>query len=172
MNHTEFQKHLAENPLPVVVDLWAPWCAPCRAMQPAFEQVSHKYAGQVDVLKLNADESPEVLKALGVMSIPTVIAFAGEKEIMRRMGVQTVEMLDVLFDSALHQRKPDIMPPAPVDRVIRSAGGLALIVLGLAWGQSWLWVAVGGVLLFSAFYDRCPIYRALVPRLKALFQRQ
>lgn len=171
MNNVEFQKRLAETPRPVIVDLWASWCAPCRAMEPAFKQVSQKYDGQVDVLKINADESPEVLKALGVMGIPTVIGFANGKEIVRRTGLQSAEALDILFDATLHQRKPSVIPPAPIDRWIRSGAGLALLVLGWFSGQSILLMGIGAVFLFSAFYDRCPVYRAVVSRLSALFQR-
>ena len=171
MKNTEFQKRLVENPKPVIVDLWAPWCAPCRAMQPAFKQTSQKYMGQVDVLKINADDSPEVLKALGVMGIPTVVGFVNGKEILRRTGMQSAEALDILFDSTLHQRKPTTIPPAPIDRLIRTGAGLALMLLGWFNGPSVLLIGIGGVLLFSAFYDRCPIYKAIVPRLTALFQR-
>jgi thioredoxin 1 len=170
MKNVEFQKRLAQNSKPVIVDLWAPWCAPCRAMEPAFKQISQKYRDQVDVLKINADESPEVLKALGVMGIPTVVGFAGGKEILRRVGMQSAEGLDILFDATLHQRKPAINPPAPIDRLIRSVVGLALLALGWFWGQSLLIMAIGGILLFSAFYDRCPIYKAIVPRLAAIFR--
>jgi thioredoxin len=170
MKNSEFQKRLNEDPKPVIVDLWAPWCAPCRAMEPAFRQTSQKYIGQVDVLKINADESPEVLKALGVMGIPTVVGFAGGVEILRRTGIQSAEALDIIFDSTLHQRKPAIIPPAPIDRLIRSGVGLAGIALGWFSGQSILLMGIGGVLVFSAFYDRCPIYRAIIPRLATLFQ--
>lgn len=169
MKNSEFQRRLLKNQKPVIVDLWAPWCAPCRAMEPAFKQTSQKYTDQVDVLKINADESPEVLKALGVMGIPTVVGFAGGKEILRRTGMQSAGALDILFDATLHQRKPMIIPPAPIDRLIRSGAGLAFIALGYFSGQSILLMVIGGVLLFSAFYDRCPIYRAIIPRLAALF---
>jgi thioredoxin len=171
MKNVEFQKRLMENANPVIVDLWAPWCGPCRAMEPAFKQTSQKYIGQVDVLKINADESPEVLRALGVMGIPTVVGFANGRETVRRTGMQSAEALDILFDATLHQRKTAITPPAPIDRIIRSGAGLALITLGLFSGQWMLLIGIGGILLFSAFYDRCPIYRAIVPRLANFFQR-
>ena len=140
-------------------------------MGPAFKEISQKYAGQVDVLKINADDSPDVLKALGVMGIPTVLAFAIEKEILRRTGTQSAGMLDILFDSALNQRKPDIIPPAPMDRTLRTGVGLFMLVIGWYIGWSWWVMGIGALLLFSAFYDRCPIYRAIVPRVKAILRR-
>ncbi|MEA4906285.1 MAG: thioredoxin family protein [Chloroflexi bacterium] len=172
MNLAEFEARIKNNPQPLILDLWAPWCAPCRAMEPAFKQVSQKYAGQVEVLKINADDSAEVLRSLGVMGIPTVVAFAGGKEIVRRTGMQSAEALDILFDAALHQRKPAITPPAPMERLLRSAAGLALLGLGWFNGPSYLLLGLGAVILFSAFYDRCPIYRAIVPYLTARLQRQ
>lgn len=171
MNQKEFYRRLNTNPRPVIVDLWAPWCSPCKMMEPAFKTVSQKYAGQVDVLKINADESPEVLKALGVMGIPTVIAFAKGKQILRRTGVQSAEMLDLLFDSALNQRKPAVVPPAPLDRLVRIVLGIALIVLGWFFSQYWFFYILGSIALFSAFYDRCPVYRTIAPRIVALFNR-
>lgn len=171
MKNSEFQRRIKENQKPVIIDLWAPWCAPCRAMEPAFKQTSQKYSGQVDVLKINADDSPEVLKALGVMGIPTVVSISNGKEIMRRTGMQSAQALDMIFDSALQGRKPSVIPPTPIARFIRTGAGLALMALGWLNGQSIPLMALGGVLLFSAFYDRCPVYNALVPRLTALFQR-
>ena len=171
MNVLEFQKLLMDSPKPLIVDLWAPWCGPCRAMVPALLQTGQKYAGQVDVLKINADESPEVIQFLGVMGIPTVIGFANGNEIVRRTGLQSHDALDMIFGATLHQNRAVITPPAPLDRWIRSGAGLALTALGWFWGQSMLLVGLGGVLLFSAFYDRCPIYKALAPRVSALFQR-
>jgi thioredoxin len=171
MKNVEFQRKLRTNPRPIIVDLWAPWCKPCRAMEPAFKQVSAKYTGKVDVLKINADESQDVLKALGVMSIPTVIGFANGKEILRRTGMQSPNALDIMFDAALNKRKPAVMPPAPLARIIRSLAGITLIVIGWFTGQSIVLMALGGVVLFTAFYDRCPIYRAVATRIKSFFQR-
>lgn len=140
-------------------------------MEPAIKNIGEKYANQVDILKINADDSEELVKALNVRSIPTVMAYAGGQQIMRRTGMQSKPELEALFEAALNGRKPAVVPPAPFDRVIRTAGGLALIVLGWFYNPSYLLMGIGGVLLFSAFYDRCPIYRAIVPRLLERFQK-
>ncbi len=169
MKHVEFQHKLRTNPRPVIVDLWAPWCKPCKAMEPAFKQISAKYVGKVDVLKINADESQDVLKFLGVMSIPTVVAFANGKEIVRRTGMQSANALDVIFEAALNQRKPVVMPLAPTARFFRFVVGLGLLTAGWFFGQSIILFVLGGIVLFSAFYDRCPIYRMVATKVKEIF---
>lgn len=173
MKREEFFSKLRRASRPVIIDLWAPWCGPCRAMEPAFKQASQKYAGKVDVWKINADESPDVLKSLGVMGIPTVIAFDKEKEILRRTGMQTPDMLEILFDSALNRRRPDIIPPAPMDRILRTGAGLFLLGIGWFYQLSWSWLIMllGAVVVFSAFYDRCPVYRVVAPKVLSLFRR-
>lgn len=140
-------------------------------MQPALDEMIEKYRGRVDVLKVNADESPEVLKELGIMSIPTLVGFAGGKEILRRSGVQTSGMLDFFFTATFNQTKPAIMPPAPAARIFRTLIGVTLLGLGwYLWRSPWV-MAAGGLVVFSAFYDRCPIMNALLPKIKNLFNR-
>ena len=140
-------------------------------MEPALKQVGQKYSGQVEVIKINVDESPDILKAVGTMSIPTVIAFGRGKEIMRRTGLQTPSGLEMLFEAALNQQKPAVIPPAPIHRIIRSLLGIALLLTGWYGGQSTLIMVLGGVVAFSAFQDRCPIYRAVATRIKSLFEK-
>jgi thioredoxin 1 len=171
MKKFEFQRKIKNNLKPIIVDLWAPWCAPCRAMEPAYKQTSQKYNGRVDVLKINADESPDVMKKLGVMSIPTVIGFANGEEILRRSGMQTQSMLDFFFDATLNQKKLAIMPPAPAIRVIRTILGLSLLIVGWFLNRSIILMVLGAVVIFSGYYDRCPIFKAFAPRFKSLFQR-
>ncbi len=170
MKPEAFFAKLKSNPRPVIVDLWAPWCAPCRAMEPAFKQVANQYDQQVDVWKINADESPEVVKALKVMGIPTTIGFAEGQEVIRKTGLQSVQSLDILFDATLHQRTGVILPPAPADRWIRSIAGLLLIILGWSFSHALILPAIGAVVLFSAFYDRCPIFRFIAPRILSFFK--
>lgn len=172
MNPEEFSTKLQENPRPVIVDLWAPWCAPCRAMEPALKQIAQKYDGQVDVWKINTDQSPEVVRSLKVMGIPTTIGFAQGQEIIRKTGAQSAESLDILFDATLHQRSAVILPPARADRWFRGIAGIVLMLVGWSAGPSLLIMAIGAAVLFSGFYDRCPIFQAVAPRLLALVKRK
>jgi thioredoxin 1 len=70
----------------VVVDFWAPWCGPCRAIAPVLEQLAGELADQARIVKLNVDENSEVASQMGVMNIPTLIVFKGGKEADRIVG--------------------------------------------------------------------------------------
>jgi thioredoxin len=166
MKKTEFTKQIETSKVPIIVDLWAPWCAPCRAMEPAFKQVSSEFTGKVRVLKINADDSPEVLNHLGVMGIPTVVAYSGGREVMRRSGMQQPDALRVVFEAAASGEKPAVIPPTPIGRIVRTITGIGAIVGGWYLDRSIILFVVGGILVFSAFYDRCPIYRAVAERVK------
>ncbi len=171
MKNIEFKRRVNNSLRPVVVDLWAPWCTPCKAMAPAIAEISQKYDSKVDVLKINVDESPEVMKELKVMSIPTLIGFAKGNEVLRRTGMQTAGMLDYFFEATMNEKKPDIIPPAPAARVFRTIIGLGVVLFGWFTERSVLLMILGGLIMFSGFYDRCPIFRAIYPRIKSLFTR-
>ncbi len=85
----DFQQEVMNASVPVLVDLWAAWCAPCRAQMPIVERVAAKAEDKARVVKVNVDEAPEVAQALNVSSIPTLVVFSGGKEIARYVGVQS-----------------------------------------------------------------------------------
>ncbi len=168
MDREQFTNKLSQNPRPVVVDFWAPWCMPCRAIEPVIKQLEQKYSGQVDVWKVNADESASLLQSLGVRGIPTVIAFRNGQEISRSIGARSPAALENLFTAALGGDTPPARGIAPTSRMLRLIASAALLVLGLSTGPSWLLIGVAGLVFFSAVYDRCPIWQALSPRLARL----
>jgi thioredoxin 2 len=81
-----FDRHVARSGVPLVVDFWAPWCGPCRAMAPHFEQAAQRLEPQLRFAKLNSDSAPKVSARFGIRSIPTLIVFRGGEEISRQSG--------------------------------------------------------------------------------------
>jgi putative thioredoxin len=77
----------ASEHAPVLVDFWAPWCAPCRALTPVLERIEHDLAGMVTLVKVNSDDNPEIAAALGVRGIPNVVLFKDGKPVDRFVGV-------------------------------------------------------------------------------------
>jgi thioredoxin len=175
MAENAFFERLRSNPRPVVLDFWAPWCAPCRAIGPAVEKLGEEYAGRVDLWKVNADEQPDLLRALRIYGIPTLIAYHDGREVSRRTGAASAAVLSSLFVSALTGEKPDQKGPELMDRFLRLGAGLALVGLAILGGPSGarlLLAGLGAVVMFTAIYDRCPIYRMVSTQLKQYFRRK
>jgi thioredoxin 2 len=74
-----FERHTAKNDIAVLVDVWAPWCGPCRSMAPQFERAAAMLEPDMRLLKLNSDEQPEISARYGIRSIPTMLLFKGGK---------------------------------------------------------------------------------------------
>ena len=83
-----FAAEVERSPVPVLLDLWAPWCGPCRMVAPTLEELAKEMAGRVRVAKLNVDENPSTAERFQVRSIPTLLVLKGGKEMERIVGVQ------------------------------------------------------------------------------------
>lgn len=92
------QTLISKSPLPIVIDVWAPWCGPCRAFAPTFEELSAKYAGKVVFVKLNSDVNQQTAGKLGIRGIPTVLIFKNGNEVTRQSGAMPREMFSQWLD--------------------------------------------------------------------------
>jgi thioredoxin len=175
MRENDFFERVKQNPLPVVVDFWAPWCGPCRTIEPVMKQLGDQYTGRVDVWKVNADEQPEVLRKLRIYGIPTLVAFKDGQEIARRTGTASAPLLADLFESALAGKSLVRPGPAPLDRLIRLVLGTVLFLLALQGHFSGIYLlaaVIGVIVAFTAVYDRCPIYKALSARIRSWLHKE
>jgi thioredoxin 1 len=169
MDNTAFRQEIKQKKIPIVVEFWAPWCGPCKSMAPNLEKVSHEFEGQVELWKINADENPDILRAMGVMSIPTMIGFSNNEELFRITGALNPEQITQVFSAAQAQQK---MKSGLSDkaRLYRMVTGLAVMVLG-GLSEYTLVVLVGLAISFTAVADRFPMYQDLVSRLGKFLQK-
>ena len=86
-----FETEVLKNDSPVLVDFWAEWCGPCRALGPKLEELSQELDGKLKIVKLNIDENPNVTSQFGIRSIPTMIIFKGGESVETLMGNQSKE---------------------------------------------------------------------------------
>jgi thioredoxin 2 len=94
LDEAKFQKFVNRTGLPVMVDFWAPWCGPCRAMAPHFERAATQLKGRVQLVKVNTEQSPALAMRLSIRAIPTLVLYRDGTEIKRASGaLDTAELV-------------------------------------------------------------------------------
>lgn len=98
---SSFKADVLESSVPVLVDFWAEWCGPCKALTPVLEEVAADFAGKVKIVKVNIDENPKTPSQYGVMSIPTMILFKNGNVEATKVGLLSKSQLAAFIESNL-----------------------------------------------------------------------
>ena len=90
----EFDEIISGSPIPVLVDFWAEWCGPCRAVAPELEKLSGQHVGGLVVLKVDTESLPSIASRFGIQGIPTMVLFRGAREVTRISGAQPASAIE------------------------------------------------------------------------------
>lgn len=101
INDLSFDKEVLESEKPVLVDFWAEWCMPCKMLSPVVDEVAKSLGSEVNVVKVNIDESPSSASKLGITSIPTLVLFKEGKPVGKIVGFQPKEQIESTIKGAL-----------------------------------------------------------------------
>ena len=100
----QFEAEVLESDIPVVVDFWAPWCGPCRAIAPVLDTLSERYKGRVKVAKVNVDEEPALAQAFRVTGIPTLLSLEGRTVTAQVVGFGGKAGIEAMFEELLESK--------------------------------------------------------------------
>jgi len=101
ISDTNFKNEVLQSNVPVLVDFWAPWCGPCRALAPVLEELAGEYAGRAKIVKLNVDDHQSAAATYGVRSIPNLIIFKNGQVAQQIVGAVPKTKLTQALDAAL-----------------------------------------------------------------------
>jgi thioredoxin 1 len=101
ISDSEFEQEVLKSATPVLVDFWAPWCGPCRAIAPMVDELANEYAGRLKVVKMNVDDNPETPMRYGVRGIPNLLIIRGGQVKNQIVGAVPKGHLVRAVDSAL-----------------------------------------------------------------------
>jgi thioredoxin 1 len=101
VTQNEFEDKVLKSEVPVLVDFWATWCGPCKAIGPSIEQLAQEYDGKAKVYKVDVDSDSELATQYGVVSIPALVVFKGGKVHNQKVGAMAKKDIAALIDSAL-----------------------------------------------------------------------
>lgn len=96
-----FKKEVLESNIPVFVDMYAPWCGPCKAIAPILEKLQAEYGEKIKIVKVDIDENSELATKYNIQSIPNMVMFKDGKEFERIIGVAAVDKFRSLFDKVI-----------------------------------------------------------------------
>jgi thioredoxin 1 len=97
LTKANFDQEVLKSSLPVLVDFWAEWCGPCRAIGPVVAELAKEYAGKLKVGKLNVDQQAELASEFGIVSIPTLIVFKEGKAAVKKVGAMPRQAIEAMF---------------------------------------------------------------------------
>jgi thioredoxin 1 len=99
LTQQNFTEEVLKSPTPILVDFWAEWCSPCRALTPILDELATEYDGKVKIGKVNIDEHQELASQFGIQSIPTLLLFKGGQVAEQIVGLRSKRDLKTRFDN-------------------------------------------------------------------------
>ncbi len=161
MHITQFQ-NIIQQDKPIIVEFWAPWCAPCKQMAPILENVSKEYLGKVELVRINADESGVLLRSLNVFSIPTMLVYQDGQLSGRFKGAMSSKQVQSIFEAASAKLTTPLQKMDNVNRIVGLIASVGVFLIAAYSGFSPILLTVSGLIFFYAIHDRCPVWQAFM----------